>query len=180
MAVKKNWYEIVAPPEFGEIPIGEAPATVPSQLIGCTLKTSLLDIDPKNPKFYLKLLFKITDVDNKARTTLIGHDCMAERIHRMVRRRARRVDCIQICKTADGKKVRVKSVIILPSRVGSSTKTAVRLAAANAIERFVASVSFVDFVKSVLSDSLQKHVKEECKKIYPVGAVEIRASRLLK
>lgn len=180
MAIKKLWYDILAPKQFGEKKIGESPAAEPKHLIGRTLKVALSELGDEFQKFYLKLVLKVTDVQGtQAKTEIVGLDCMYERIYRMVQRHTRRVDSIQPVKTKDGRKLVVKSVLIIPRRVGTSVKDSVRQKLREVIEREVSALTFEEFINSVISDKLQQSVRAECKKIYPIGQVEIRKSEVL-
>jgi small subunit ribosomal protein S3Ae len=180
MAVKKQWYEIIAPKVFGETVIGETPAAEPEQLEGRTVKISLADLGKEYSKFFIKMHFKIERVEgNKAFAKFIGHDCTNERIYRMVQRHMRRVDCIQDATTKDGVKTRVKSILILTRRTGTSVKDSVREKLRKVINGFVEKLSLEELVKAIIMDALQKQIREECKKVYPVGAVEIRKTELL-
>ena len=88
LAIKKQWYEIVAPKMFGEKVVGETLAVEPKQLIGRKIETNLVELSKDFSKFYVKLHFQINNVEgNKAYTKLVGHDVMRERIYRMVKRR---------------------------------------------------------------------------------------------
>ena len=107
IAIKKIWYEIIAPKFFGEVPVGETPAADPKQLIGRVIKVCMADIDKRSPKFYLKMVFRVESVEGtKAFTKLIGHDIMYERIYRMVQRRSSRIDCVETIVTKDGVKLK--------------------------------------------------------------------------
>ncbi len=118
MALKKQWYEIVAPKVFGEKVIGETLCNDPKNLVGRKIEVSLLDLARDFSKFYIKLQFQVERIDgSRAYTKFVGHDCLRERIYRMVQRRARRVDIIQDARTKDGFLLRVKTVFILLMRV---------------------------------------------------------------
>jgi small subunit ribosomal protein S3Ae len=180
MAIKKLWYDILAPKQFGEKKIGESLAAEPKQLIGRVVKVALSDLGDEFQKFYLKLVLKVVDVaGTQAKTEIIGHDCMYERIYRMVQRRVRRVDCIQDIKTKDGRKLRVKTVLIIPRRVGTSIKDSVRAKLKEVVGRDVSALSFDEFINAVIGDKLQQSVRAECKKLYPIGQVEVRKSEVL-
>lgn len=180
MAIKKNWYEIIAPRMFGERVIGETLSADPKQLIGRTIHVSLMDLgDYDYSKFYIKLKLQIVDVDGRAKTKFMGHSVMHERIYRMVQRRMRRVDAIQDVVTNDNVKLRIKTVFVLTRRVGTSIKDDARRKACEVIEKVAKNHSLEDFIKMILNDELQKTVKEEVKKVYPVGTVEIRKSEVL-
>ena len=180
MAIKKSWYEIVAPKMFGEAVIGETPAFDPKTLVGRNIKVNLTELGKDYQKFFMKMIFKIESVDkSRVLTKFIGHDVTAERIYRMVQRRARRVDCVVDIKTSDDVKIRLKIIAILAQRIGTSIKDAARKKIKKTVENFVSGLTLEVLIKSIIDDQLQKIIKEECKKIYPVSAVEIRKSEIL-
>jgi ribosomal protein S3AE len=108
----------------------------------------------------------------------MGHDCTGERVYRMVQRHARRVDCIQDVQAKDAK-LRVKTVLIIPHRVGTSIKDAIRTKLREAIEQLVSNMTAEEFIHSVIDDKLQLAIKDACKKIYQIGMIEIRKSEVL-
>ncbi len=180
MAVKKTWYEVIAPKMFGEVVVGQTPAFEPKNLIGRNIKVNLTELGNEYSKFYMKMVFKIDNVDGtKAHTKFVGHDVTSERIYRMVQRRTRRVDCITDVTTSDGQKIRLKVIAILVRRVGTSTKDLARAKIKGTMEKFVSGITLEALVQSILNDEFQKIIREETKKIYPVGAVEVRKSELM-
>jgi len=180
MALKKTWYEIVAPKMFDEAVIGHTLASDPKQLKNRKIKISLADINRSYSKFYMKMHFQIHDVKGtKALSKFTGHNCTTERMYRMVQRRTRRVDAVQKCTTKDDVKIRIKSILILVKRTSTSTKDSVRTKMKDVVENYVKQKSLEELMKDIINDELQKKIRSECKKIYPVGAVEIRSSEVL-
>ncbi len=181
MAVKKQWYEIIAPKMFGEKVVGETLAADPKQLIGRKINVSLMDMSRDFAKFYLKMSFRVVSVEGmKAYTKFVGHDIMRERIFRMVQRRLRRVDCVQDVTTKDGQKLRVKTVFVLAKRVGTSLKDATRKKCREVVEKAATENTLEDFVKLIIAGEVQNRVKQDCYKIYPIGGIEIRKSELFE
>lgn len=181
MALKKQWYEIVAPKAFGEKVVGETPSVDPRSLVGRKINVSLMDVAREYQKFYVKLQFQIERVEGiRAYTKFVGHDIMRERIYRMVQRRVRRVDVIQDLTTKDGIRLRVKTVFVLIRRVNTSTKAATRQIAKEFIEKAAKEANFEDFVKSMVTGQLQQAARKEINKISPVGNIEVRKSELLR
>ncbi len=175
MAVKKQWYEIMAPDMFGGKAIGETLAADPRKLMGRKMNVSLVEISRDYSKFYFKVSIKIEKIEeNKAFTKLVGHECLRERVYRMVQRHGRRVDVIQDVKTKDGEKIRVKTVFMLLRRVGKSTKDAARKTAKDIIDDFAKKQTSEEFINSIIAGDIQHKVKKESNKIYPIGSVEIR------
>ncbi len=179
MALKKRWYDIIAPKMFGEKVIGETLSADPKQLVGRRIDLNLMELSRKYSKFYIKILLQIEKLeDGKAYTKLIGHECLRERIYRMVQRRLRRVDVIQDITTKDGKKVRIKTVFVLLRRVGTSLRSAARKKAKDAIERIASSKDLENLMEAIISGDFQNEVRKEVNKIYPVGNLEIRKTEI--
>lgn len=181
MAVRKQWYEIVAPEIFDSRVVGETLAADPRQLVGRVIDVSLIDVSDNYSKFYVKVRLQITNIDgNKAATKLIGHECMRERVYRMVQRHGRRVDAIQDVTTKDGVNLRVKTVFMLIKRVGTSTKDATRRLMCSLVKEAASKSTFDDLMNAIISGDLQHKMRKECSKVYPIGGIEIRRTELAK
>ena len=180
MALKKQWYEIVAPKMFNEQVVGETLAVEPRHLIGRTLQVSLIELVRDYSKFYMKLNLQIDRVEGqKAYTKLMGHDVMRERVYRLVQHYGRRVDVIQDVETKDGKKIKVKTLFSLVRRVNTATKSAARKKVFSLVDEEAKNMDFEDFINSVIKGDLQKKLKRHVSKIYPVGQLEIRKTEVL-
>jgi len=179
MALKKHWYDIVAPSMFENKVIGETLTADPKQLIGRKIEVSVMDLTNDYSKFYMKVQFQIEKLDgNKAHTKFIGHYCMRERIYRMIQRRIRRVDSIQDVKTKDGKTIRVKTVFILLKRINTSVKDATRRKSRELIDKIAGETDFNDFIKLIIKGELQQKIRKDVSKVYPIGDLEIRKTEL--
>jgi len=180
MALKKTWYEIVAPKMFGENVVGETLAVDAKQLIGRKIHISLMELGGDYNKFYVKLALQIERVDGtKAFTKFVGHDVMSERIYRMVQRRTRRVECIQEVKTKDGVKMNIKTVLILMRRVGTSIKSSARQKIEDVVKKISSEKTMEELIMMIISDELQKYIYDDARKIYPVSAIEVRKSEVI-
>ncbi len=179
MALKKQWYEIIAPRIFDEKVVGETPAVEPKHLLGRKIVFSMLDLSRDYTNFYVKVQFQIERIDgNRAYTKFVGHDVMRERIYRMIQRRIRRVDCIQDVTTKDNVKIRIKTVFTLIRRVNTAIKGATRKKCKDIIEKIAAETNFEDLAKMIILGKLSATVRKEITKIYPVNGLEIRKSEV--
>lgn len=180
MALKKKWYDIMAPKMFSEKRVGETLSVDPSSLIGRKIDISMLELSDNYQRFYVKAQFQIVHVEgDKAFTKFVGHDIMRERLYRMVQRYGRRVDCVQDVVTKDGVGIRVKTVFMLIKRVGTSMKNVCREHALKSVEKVAKETNFEDFVKMIISGELQNVVRGDVTKIYPVGGIEVRKTEVL-
>lgn len=181
MALKKQWYEIVAPKLFSEKVVAETPAVEPKHLVGRKLEVSILEFMKDYSKFYIKLIMQIDRVEGqKAYTKLVGHDIMRERIYRMVRRYGRRVDVIEDVKTKDGINVRIKVVFVLIKRVGKSKKDITRAVARQKIKDMISVLTFEELMNMILSGELANEIRKEASKAYPIAAIEIRKTEVIE
>ena len=180
MALKKQWYEILTPKMFGEKAVNETLAADPNLLVGRTVEISLLDLMNNYSRFFVKLRFQIERIEgSKAYTKFVGHEVTTETVYRIVQRRMRRVDVVQEITTKDSQKVTVKTLFSLVRRVNTATKSAARKKVFSLIEEEAKNLDFEDFINSVIKGDLQKKLKRECSKIYPVGHLEIRKTVVL-
>ena len=181
MALKKQWYEIVAPKMFGSKVVGETLAVEPKALVGRVLEISLMEISRDYSKFYIKLRLQIERVDGqKALTKFIGHDVMTERIYRMVQRYGRRVDVIEDVTTKDGVKMRVKVVFVLIKHVGSSTKDATRKAGREKLKEVASSTNLEELVNMIIRGELGQEIRKARNKVYPVASIEVRKTEIME
>ncbi|MCX6819034.1 MAG: hypothetical protein NT129_03470 [Candidatus Aenigmarchaeota archaeon] len=180
MAIKKQWYEIIAPKMFDEKVVGETVAADPKQLAGRTIEVSLMDIAKDYSKFFVKLKLQVEKVEgSKAYTKFVGHSCMRERVYRMVQRRVRKVECIQTVKTADEKNLTIKTVFVLIRRVNTSTKDDARKKAKELIAEAANKFSLEDLIGMIIKGELQNNIRKTISKIYPVGDIEVRETKIL-
>lgn len=179
-AKKKEWVTIFAPKMFKEKEIGKVPISDPAKVAGKRLTSTLMDLTNDFNKYYLKLSFKVVKLEgNKAFTEFDKLECMQDYVSRMVLKRSTRVDTIQDLVTKDGKKLRVKTIAIIPRRVKSSIKTTVRNKIRELIEDAVTKKTMEKFVEEVMSDKMKHKVLTEARGIYPVRSFEVRKLEVL-
>lgn len=179
MALKKQWYEILAPKMFSEKVIGETLAVDSKNLVNRKLQVNITELDRNNHNYFVKLNFRVENVEGtKAYTRLVGHDVMTERIYRMVRRRSRRVDTIQDVTTKDNRKLRIKIIFVLIRRINTSVKKAVRRSMEDLVAADCASMDLEDLMKTIISGKFQEKLKKQCSKIYPIGGLEVRKTEI--
>ena len=174
MAVKKQWFKIMAPAQFGNKIIGEARAVEASQLAGRTIDVSLVELVNDISKFYIKVKLKVTRVEgDTCETEVTGHDCMRERIYRLVQRRSTRLDAIKEIMTKDGRPIRIKVLAILGKFATAKAKKGAR----QAIFDYINSLSELEFSKimdKVFTGEMNREIKAITGKIYPTYSVEVR------
>lgn len=172
---KKKWVAIVTPKVLGEKPIGESYLTEPESAIGRTVKVSLMQItgDMKTQNCAVK--FQITDYkENKLNTRLIGYEYLAASIKRLVRRRMSKVDDSLVILTKDGKKIRLKPLLLTRGKVSKSIEFRLRATLKKELIEYVRKIPYEELFISVFKNRVQYDMKNKLTPIYPIRSILIR------
>ncbi len=180
----KKWYTVLAPPLFGEIPLGTTPADDPAKLIGRVLETTLFDITGDFAHVHIKLYFQIIKVDgDKAHTRFKGHELLRDYLRSLTRRKSSKITGIFDVWTKDGYGLRLTAVVFTRYRCNTSHKRLIRKRMQEVIEKRASESTFDEFVQAmVFSDqegSLVQDIDQVARKIYAIRKVEIAKSKLL-
>ena len=176
----KEWYKIIAPPNFGEKEIGKTLATEPSKLIGKRVSLSAIELTDNFSKYYLKLNFKVSKVNNQmAFTDFDGSECLRDYLSRMILRRVRRIDTVQDFTTSDGKKIRVKGLGIIGRRVKSSIQKELSNRIKDILKSTIPNITLDDFVEKIISDEIKHRILQQVRNTYPLRNFEIRKTEVI-
>ena len=176
----KQWYIMIAPEMFGRVEMGRTLSSDPKNVVGRNVTVSLMDLVNDFHKYYMKFVFKVSDIDgDNANTVFVGSRCMRDYVSRMVSRWATRIDTIQDLTTKDGTNIRVKGILIIPRRVKSSIKSSVRNEVRETIQKDIEKSTLEEVVNSLISDNTKRRVLRNAQKIYPVKNFEIRKIEVL-
>lgn len=175
----KEWYQIVAPKFFGDFVIGETLSTVPEQIKGRVVETSLSDITGDVNKYYIKLYFKVTEVNGtKAITQFFGHDCTRDYIARIVQTRTTRIDTNDVVSLLDGN-LRVKTIAISNRRVSNVLESKIRKLVSELVVSELKKLKTEQFVRDMVDGILQQKIRKSISKIYPLRFFEFRKTEVL-
>ncbi|HIQ24128.1 MAG TPA: 30S ribosomal protein S3ae [Pyrodictium delaneyi] len=178
----KKWYEVIAPPVFGNVSLGTTPADDPRKLIGRVMETTLYDITGDFSLVHVHLFFQITDVDEenlKALTRFKGHELARDYMKSLIRRKSSKVQGIYNVVTKDGYGLRITGVVLTTYRCKTSQKRAIRKIMGEIITKRAAEMTLDELIKAMLFGQLANEIFEEAKKIYPLRKVEVYKSKLL-
>ncbi|MEM0020771.1 MAG: 30S ribosomal protein S3ae [Fervidicoccaceae archaeon] len=177
---QKKWYEVLAPPVFGEVSIGSIPAIEPSNLIGRTIEATLYDITGDYNQVHIKLKFQITSVDgHTAKTRFKGHELARDYLKVLTRRKSSKIQGIFKVQTKDGYVLRVSSAAFTSFKAKSSQKRAIRKIMEKIIAEKAKEMTFDELIQAFMGDTITSEIFSEAKKIYPIRKVEIFKSKLL-
>jgi small subunit ribosomal protein S3Ae len=176
----KDWYTVMSPTYFGGVELGTLPADDPSKIVGRVVDSTLYDITNDFAHQYLKMYFKVTDVEGKtARTIFKGHEYSRDYLRSLVRRRTTRVDGIFNVTTADGYKLRLAVCIFTLSRVKTSQEQAIRAVMKKIVEEKAGGLTFDQFAQELVLGKIASDIYNESKRIAPLRHVGIRKSKLI-
>jgi small subunit ribosomal protein S3Ae len=177
----KNWYTILAPSIFNNVPVAETLAETPESLIGRVTEVSLQDITNDFRKSHIKLLFSIDKIEqNTAHTQLKGHLLTSDYLRRMIRRRKSRVDGVFDVETRDGALLRVKPFAIAEKRIQSSQKKLIRNVMKEVITKEGKAKTLNSFIKDCLDGKTGSEIYKHCKIYYPVKRIEVNKTEIIR
>lgn len=171
----KDWFTIVAPKIFNEKVLGETPADDTKKLISRTIEVPYITLTNNMSKFYIKVKFKITKVDeSKAYTEVAGMECLRDYIARMIRHGINRIDIVQTLTTQDNKKVTIKCLAITNKKVTKGVEKKIRSFVKENIEKSVTGSKLDELLSKIFNDSLKNKLLKEGSKIYPLRNFDVR------
>ncbi|HUT00461.1 MAG TPA: 30S ribosomal protein S3ae [Candidatus Thermoplasmatota archaeon] len=177
----KNWYQIVSPSLFNNVPVAETLSDTPDSLIGRVTEVSLQDLTNDFRKSHIKLLFTVDRVEqNTAYTQLKGHLLTSDYLRRMIRRRKSRVDGVFDVETRDGALLRVKPFAIAEKRIQSSQKKLIRNVMKDVISKEGKAKTLNSFIKDCLDGKIGSEIYKHCKIYYPVKRIEINKTEIIR
>jgi len=175
----KDWYTVMSPPYFGGVELGAMPTDDPSKLVGRVVDSTLYEITNDFAHQYLKMYFRVTEVEGKtARTIFKGHDYSRDYLRSLVRRRTTRVDGIFNVTTMDGYKLRLAVCIFTLARIKTSQEQVIRAVMKKIVEEKAKGLTFDQFVQELVLGKIASDVYNDAKKIAPLRHVGIRKSKL--
>jgi len=170
----KVWLKLVTPEFLGRKEVGEIPANEPEAAKGRRVILSAIDVLGDFNKYYLKLIFKVGEVDNQnAYLYFDGLECTRDYIARMIRRRVDRTDLVVDKITKDGVELRIKTITVT-RRVPKGIRTKIRKKIDEILSKEVPQLTMEEFILKVLSDDFKNSIVSVLNKIYPVRNFEFR------
>ncbi len=175
----KKWYTVMSPPYFGGVELGAIPADDPSKLIGRIVDSTLYDITNDFAHQYLKLYFRVEEVEGKtARTVFKGHEYSRDYLRSLVRRRTTRVDGIFNVSTKDNYGLTLAVSVFTLSRIKTSQEQVIRSIMSKIVKEKASTLTFDQFVQELVLGKVASDIYNDSKKISPLRHVGVRKSKL--
>lgn len=178
--VKKRWFRVLAPEIFEGKVIGEALAATSQDLVGKPMNISLMLItgEPQNQNTHLKLKIIKAHEDN-AMTEATGYEISKSTLRKFVRKERDKAEDSFETEIKDGKKIRIKPVMVTKAKVSNSVLTSLRNTSKKAIKEAVEKKDFDTIIKEIVSRKMQKDLEKALRKIYPLAVCEIKSIKKL-
>jgi ribosomal protein S3AE len=177
---KKRWVPIHASKLFNEQVIGESYVGEPQELIGRCVTVSLMTLTGDPQKQSTSVSFKITGiVESKVVSELIGYQIVPSATKKMMRRQKSKIEDSFIVETLDKKLIRVKPIIVTRGRTTHNVLSTMSKLQRAYIAKMISKMDFDGFVKDVILKKMQYGLAQLLKRLYPVGACEIRQIELI-
>ena len=175
----KKWYKVVSPPYFGGVELGAIPSDDPAKLVGRIVDGTLYDITNDFAHQYLKLYFRVEDVEGKtAHTVFKGHEYSRDYLRSLVRRRTTRVDGIFNLSTKDDYGLTLSVSVFTLSRIKTSQEQEIRTIMHKIIKEKASAITFDQFVQELVLGKIASDIYNKAKKISPLRHVGVRKSKL--
>jgi len=177
---EKKWYKVVSPPYFGGVELGAIPTDDPSKLVGRIVDGTLYDITNDFSHQYLKLYFRVDEVEGKtAHTVFKGHEYSRDYLRSLVRRRTTRVDGIFNATTKDNYGLMLAVSVFTLSRIKTSQEHEIRAIMSKIVNEKASALTFDQFVQELVLGKIASDIYNESKKISPLRHVGVRKSKLV-
>ncbi len=178
-AKKKKWFPIIAPETFQNKVIGEVLLEDASVLMNRTVKVNMMQLMGDMKKQSVNIMFKVNDVkDGKAYTQAVKFEISAFSMKRLAKREKDKLSDSFVVKTADGKLVRLKSVMITNAMTNGAVLASLIKTCRAVCKEIVNKIKFEQLLIDLVTYKFQKEIRESLHKVYPLRNFDIRVMEL--
>lgn len=167
--------EIVAPEYLNSVSLGKSEVTDLSQLEGKTAKINMMYVTGNIKNQNIRLVFRVTEVSSGlAKTQVCGYYQIPYYLGRFVKKGSDLIEDSFVAQSKDGKDVRVQPFIVTKMNVSNLVLGSLREKSKELIVKEISSLTYNDFINSVINGKIQNLFRNELKKIYPLKSFEFR------
>lgn len=177
----KEWYDVVAPSAFENKKVGEVVSAEPENLVNRIVPIALVEMTGrmKPESMYSKVLFRITGVkDKRAETEIIGMKVAFSYLRALARRRKSVLHDVMDVTTKDGRKVRIKTMLVTREKVSTVVKKNVRKEMVTKLVAAATEKTYYELVKEIVDDKFLTEIAKSVNKINPVDNLIIKKLEL--
>ncbi|MEF8782279.1 MAG: 30S ribosomal protein S3ae [Haloarculaceae archaeon] len=176
---QKQWYDVLAPEQFGREELGQTPADESEKVLGRTIETTLGDIRNDASENNTKLTFRISEVaTDTAYTEFVKHELTRDYLRSLVRRGSSKVEAYITVLTTDDYRLQIQPVALTTKSADESQEKAIRRTMIDLVEDAATERTFEDLIDSIVEGRLSSAIYNESKTIYPLRRVEVQKATL--
>lgn len=177
----KQWLDIKTPEYMDDKSLGVTPTSDEDEVIGRTVKISLMDLTGSFKDLNYQLTFKISEVAGRvARTEFHQQELSRDFRRSQIRNHRSQVEGIFNIKLNDGSRIRIKMFVVTPMRVHTTTKKLIRAAMHQKLEEVVSELSFPAFVNKLIAYEITKEVQPVVEEVFPLKILEVSKVKVLR
>ncbi len=177
---KKRWVQIVAPKSFDSMVLGDSLVDGADKLVGKSITVNLMTLNGDMRSQGVEIRFDVINAtEGKGHAAVTGYELLPSALKRLIRRGRTKVADSFVVRTATGRLVRIKPIVITANPASSGAATTMRLAVREKAKQLVASISFDKLVQDLIDFKIQRALKDVANKVHPVKNVEVRMCSLL-
>jgi ribosomal protein S3AE len=174
-AKKKRWFQIVTPPVFNSMALGETTVYDPAQMIGKGLKVNLMTLTNDSKSQSVSLKFKISKIEDEiAIAEPVGYALSPSFMKRVIRRRHTRLDETYKLTSSDGRNLLIKPLLITRSIANRHAVSSLRQNCKKQLAEYAVATKFDDILLDVIDGKLQREARKGLNKIFPLKAFEVK------
>ena len=172
---KKQWVDIVGSSEFKNRLLGESYVSEANQLIGRTIIVNVSRLLDDMRKQQATVKFKINEVKtDQAMASPVAYEMLSAHVRRLVRTNKDKLEDSFVVESKDKMKLRVKPITLTRNKAKNSILTKIRMKTREYFSDFAGKNDFKNILEGVMIGQIQKNLKNDLKKIYPISILEIR------
>ena len=172
---KKKWVPVLATELFSNLQIGELYLEFPEQAVGRQVTVSLMTLIGDPQRQSVQATFDIKDCkDGILHTELIKYHIVPSAVKKMLRRGKNKLEDSFSAVSKDGKKLRVKTVMITRGKATHGVHHELRKRLVEILVKTLSEQNFVDFINDLLTKKTQKTCIALLSKTYPLQMCEVR------
>jgi len=167
--MKKKWFTVITPTEYGAKEIAEIAAFEPDELVGRVVEynMTLLSGNPRDQGRWI--YFVIDNVQGEKANTVSKKLITSESyVQRMARRYKQRILLSNIFETKDGKKVQVKLMGFAVKKLHRPVNADITHKIFDSLKAMISSENIAEIFSLGTMDKLLSEAKKESSTIYPL------------
>ncbi len=173
--VKKHWVPVLAPTIFKHEQLGESLVLETSSLQGRGITVNLMNLTGDMKRQNLSVSFRVTNVaEGKAHTRVTAIEMQPNSVKRLVRRGRSKIEDSFLVKLKHGQVARIKPLMITKNVASNTGAAALRKKCREVMLPLAAELSFETLVSDSVALKLQRHLRQELSKVFPLRSVDIR------